>query len=94
MKTDFPVVEIVWDDAATEMGWDVRPTAAEPQLCLSLGFLVFENEKYVILASTVSGDHVNSKIQIPRGMIQSMREMNVTVKRKRKEKLNDASGKV
>jgi hypothetical protein len=89
--SSFPIVEIIWDDAAAENGWDDAPTFAHPQLCATLGFLVFANEDYVIVASTVSEGSTNSRIQIPRAMIKAMREVGLTTKRK-KEPKKDASG--
>ena len=66
----FPLLEVVWDDAETSNGWE-NPKTPEPSLALSLGFLVAESDKHIILASTIcKGDNnTNCRIQIPKAMV-------------------------
>lgn len=73
-KQLFPLVEIVWDDAAAhENGWS-NVVTTEPQLVLTVGFLIYCKRDYVVIASDVDedGGH-NGRTQIPRGMVKSMR---------------------
>lgn len=83
MAYPYPLVEIVWDDAATESGWQDPALALQEQHVTTLGFLVKESPKYVLIASTWAGDHVNATIQVPVGMIVSRRD--VTIKSKPKK---------
>ena len=93
MKYSRPVVEIEWYDAVTDFGWEDHTeldTTAEP--VTTIGFLLAENEHSVIVASTVDKgrDQSNSRIKIPKGMIYSMKYLNVTYK-KVKEKTDEST---
>lgn len=70
MKYKYPLVEIVWDDAETDPSWrnlsDVNPKHA---LVVTVGFLIKETEKHIVIASTYSEEAVIATIQIPVGMI-------------------------
>lgn len=93
MKYSRPVVEVEWYDAVTDFGWEDHTeldTTAEP--VTTIGFLLAENEHSVIVASTVDKgrDQSNSRIKIPKGMIYSMKFLNVTYK-KIKEKVDESS---
>ena len=70
----FDLVEVIWDDAAAqENGWS-NVVTAEPQLVLTVGFLIYRRRDYVVIASDTDADggH-NGRTQIPRGMVKSMR---------------------
>lgn len=93
MKYSRPVVEVEWYDAVTDFGWEDHTeldTTAEP--VTTIGFLLAENEHSVIVASTVDKgrEQSNSRIKIPKGMIYSMKVLNVTYK-KIKEKVDESS---
>ena len=93
MKYSRPVVEVEWYDAVTDFGWEDHTeldTTAEP--VTTIGFLLAENEHSVIVASTVDKgrDQSNSRIKIPKGMIYSMKFLNVTYK-KIKEKVDEST---
>jgi hypothetical protein len=68
----YPLVEIKWDDAAASNSWE-RPDVMELsiQIVTSVGFLVKETTKHIVLSSTYDETHVNASIQIPKGMIIS-----------------------
>lgn len=92
MKYSRPVVEVEWYDAVTDFGWEDHTeldATAEP--VTTIGFLLAENEHSVIVASTVDKgrDQSNSRIKIPKGMIYSMKYLNVTYK-KMKEKADES----
>lgn len=63
------LVKIIWDDAVTDVGWeDVNLTKIER--VSSVGWIVDENEKQIILAADISQDrddntHTNRRIAIP-----------------------------
>lgn len=93
MKYSRPVVEVEWYDAVTDFGWEDHTeldTTAEP--VTTIGFLLAENEHSVIVASTVDKgrEQSNSRIKIPKGMIYSMKVLNVTYK-KIKEKVDEST---
>jgi hypothetical protein len=68
----FQLVEIRWDDAAASNSWE-RPEhmALDPQIVITVGFVVKENKKHMVIASTYDETHVNAAIQIPKSMIVS-----------------------
>ena len=73
MKRHYDLVEITWDDASDlESGWTskVKP---EPAIALSAGYLIYQDEHYIILAQDcdAEGEH-NGRGQIPRGMVKEI----------------------
>ena len=70
----FSKVIIVWDDAESSDGWDGIPDKLEPKLVISMGHLIFETDKHVLIAASVGhGDEdCNNRLQIPKSMIQTM----------------------
>lgn len=67
----FPLVEIKWDDAVTDTGWQ-HADEIEPsnEVAITIGFLVKETPKHVVVASTIDADgSTNGRIQIPVKMI-------------------------
>ena len=71
----YPMVEVMWDDAAgLQHGWTAKTEKLEPQLCLSVGFLIRENDDHIMIASDTDeeGSH-NGRTQIPRGMVIRMK---------------------
>jgi hypothetical protein len=72
----YPLVEVVWDDAAVDGGWDkVKEPKAE--LVLTVGFLTSKGPDHIIVSNSIcSGEYgTNGRIQIPLGMIKSLKEM-------------------
>jgi len=84
MNHPYPLVEIVWDDASSDAGWqEVKKVKFEQQVVVTIAFLIAENKKYVILGHTYSGDDYIGWFQIPKGMIISRK----VLKRARRVKL-------
>lgn len=78
MHTSLPIVSIVWDDAsALEQGWFDPAEEKDPkaQLVTTIGFLVKETDKYVVIAHTSDGSFVNGRFQIPKGMIKTIKPL-------------------
>lgn len=72
MNYQYPLVEITWDDASSDAGWQVaKEVKFEPQVVISVGFLISENKKYVIIGHTYSGEDFVGWLQIPKAMIIS-----------------------
>ena len=67
----FPLVEIKWDDAETSDGWDEPPLELKEAIAITVGFLVRETDKHLLIASTYDPNHTNGRIQIPVGMVIS-----------------------
>ena len=88
-KYAYPLYEVIWDDAAVETGWVDPSIALQNQLVTTIGFLVNESEKHLLIASTYSDAHVNATIQIPKGMVQSM--VKLSFPRKREKGANSAA---
>jgi len=87
MSYKFPLVEIVWDDAASGSGWnDCSEIKFEPQIVLTVGFLIAENKKYLLIGHTYSGNDFIGDLQIPKGMIISRK----VLKKVGKGKINAA----
>jgi hypothetical protein len=80
----YDMVEVIWDDAAGfRDGWKDKADPIEPQLALSVGFLVVDDPEHIILASDTDerGAH-NGRTQIPRGMVKRIKML-----RKRDKKM-------
>ena len=77
MKQKYPLVEIIWDDAAgLRHGWELDVDKLEPQLVRSIGFLLFDGPDHVIIAMDLDGEgQHNGRSQIPKGMLRQMRTL-------------------
>lgn len=97
MKYNKPLVEIVWLDAETNHGWELDSDVdVENVPIITVGFLIRTSPDIIVIASSIdknAGDQSNSRIKIPSGMVQSIRELNVSYKKPRKES-NDVSGEL
>ena len=86
MHSKTPIVIITWIDAETTHGWqDNSDTDTSHTEVLTIGFLISEDEKSVVVASSVSDTSNNSRMKIPRGMILSMTEIAAPKKTVRKK---------
>ena len=72
----YPLLEVVWDDAAVDGGWD-KAKPPKDELVLTVGFLTSKGPDHIILSNSIcSGEYdTNGRIQIPIGMIKWIREM-------------------
>jgi len=71
----YSLIEITWDDAATDSGWEDVPKKLEPSLAMTVGFLVRETKDHILVASTYDDNHTNARIQIPKKLIKSRKEI-------------------
>lgn len=71
----FDMVEVVWNDAAALTdGWTAEIEKDEPQLALSVGFLIRDTKEHIIIAQDLdAAGHHNGRSQIPKGMVKSMK---------------------
>lgn len=83
MNHPYALVELVWDDACSDAGWQTtKQIKFEPQKVVTVGLLIAENKDYLIIAHTYSADDYVGWFQIPKGMILSRK----TLKRAKKGK--------
>lgn len=62
------VYRIVWQDAVADCGWEETATA-ETHKCITVGYVVDENKEAICIASTISIDHNNTRMHIPKKWI-------------------------
>jgi len=78
-KAKFPhrAILVVWDDAEVSNDWQEVPKEEElwQGTVYTLGFLVRETEKYLLIASTYDGNNTNARTKIPKGMIVERRDI-------------------
>jgi hypothetical protein len=69
------LVLVTWHDALAIASWTKCDEPMEPQVCNSIGYLVSEDSHHVRVATTVSDDEFIAAIQIPKGMIRQIIEI-------------------
>lgn len=71
----FPMVEVIWDDASElAAGWADEVEETEPQLALSVGFLIKQTKEHIIIAQDIDAHkHHNGRGQIPMGMVKRIK---------------------
>ena len=69
------LTQVDWIDAQTDHGWKKRSEINDTlEPTTTVGFLVKQTKKAVVIASTISDEYSNAQFVIPRGMIVGMRE--------------------
>lgn len=80
-KPPYPLVEVIWDDAASNSEtWVTTKDIQPPEQVITVGYLVKERKRFVCVASSVPNedcheDQIGNTMTIPSGMIVSMREI-------------------
>jgi hypothetical protein len=71
----FPLVEVLWMDAsAMPPGWANKLEDVEPQIALSVGFLLAKVNGQLVIAQDLDADgHHNGRSQIPLGMVRKIK---------------------
>lgn len=65
------VVHIEWVDAVSVDGWQHPTMELHPANCVSIGFLIKENDKYITICQGYSdADCQNGMFTIPKGWIK------------------------
>jgi len=74
MKAPFPVVEVIWEDAASDVqGWESEAEVSI-DIVMTIGFLIAESPAGLLIASTACEEKThNSRMTIPRTMVKSMK---------------------
>jgi hypothetical protein len=75
--TNPPIVEVTWEDAESDHGWEPSAdTDMSPAMAVTVGFLIKDESERVVIASTCDAqNNSNNRLKIPRGMIRSMRKI-------------------
>lgn len=67
----YDLVEILWADAATEMGWEEDAGLEDgDEIATTVGFHVKDTDTHIWIASTYDPNHTNARIKIPKGMVR------------------------
>ena len=67
MMPKLPKLQIVvWEDACAYASWQ-SPKECGTALIVSAGFLVYEDDKFITLAGSISPPETNNSISIPKG---------------------------
>jgi len=80
----YPLVAIVWDDAASNSStWVLPSEIAGPEQVITVGFLVKETDTYITVAGSVANEAIENEtvgntMTIPKGMIVARRELRLT----------------
>lgn len=73
------IIHVEWVDAVTSLGWEPVSEPLTPRSCLTVGFLIHETDKFIVIAGTwgLEGDHEesNNRTAIPKGWIVAQREI-------------------
>jgi len=92
LKFPFPVVQVIWHDACTTYGWEAHDEVdVNEELCTTIGFLVARGPETIVVASSIDLTNNNSRIKIPVGMVKTINELQVAIK-KAKEVKQDEGG--
>ena len=88
----YPLVVVEWDDAETSGGWEEPPADLGEAIAITVGFLIRETTKHLLIASSYdsTNTHTNGRIQIPVGMIKTKV---VLIDTKRSRKVSSRSSK-
>ena len=81
----YPLIVVEWDDAETSGGWEEPPAELGEARAITVGFLIRETSKHLLIASSYdsTNTHTNGRIQIPVGMVKT-RVVLIDTKRSRK----------
>ena len=96
-KFKYPLYEVIWSDAESDASWVDEPIVPlKPTLALTVGFLIREEEHYILMADSyfleAHSKVISNTTKIPRGMIVEMTPLNIAIPRK--NKLHEAEHKV
>lgn len=74
MKRTYPLVEIIWRDAASGAGWTEPGTVHRAPKIRTVGFLVHASKNSLTVATSVCpDDHYNATMTVPVSMVINRR---------------------
>ena len=69
------VVFILWDDAEADNTWKDAKERCKVKECKTIGFLLHEDERQVVVTNTLAYDmDISGDIAIPKGMIKEIKK--------------------
>lgn len=72
-------IEVLWHDAVRTDTWGDKPSTEEKEMrCHTLGYFYSENDHSMTIVSTYGREDSLHSIQIPKGCIIKIKELNVT----------------
>lgn len=78
------LVLVEWEDALHEFGWLDEFPKADPDhvMCQTVGWLMVKTKKHIVVAQTISGDDsLAQTLQIPMGMVHSIKPLVIGAQR-------------
>lgn len=98
-RPPYKLVEVIWDDAASNSeAWVHKDDMESPEQVITIGFVIKEDDRAIYIASSIANDEdhedtVGNTMTIPKGMIVSRREVRLSsVRNKPRHKLHTKSG--
>lgn len=78
-KRKYEPILVIWDDAEVSNDWEIQSEGDQltEALVETLGFLVKETDKHLLIASTLSGEHTNARTKIPKGMVKAIHKVTI-----------------
>ncbi len=90
LKFPFPVVQVIWHDACTTYGWEAHDEVdVNEELCTTIGFLVARGPETIVVASSIDLTNNNARIKIPVGMVKTINELQVAIKKVKEVKQDE-----
>ena len=85
----YPLYAVTWSDAESDASWVDEPLVPlKPTLALTIGFLIRDEEHYILMADSYflepHSKIISNTTKIPKGMIVEMTPLNIVVPRKKK----------
>lgn len=80
--TKYYAVEVTWHDAFSCDPWDNLDVhvdiAKRPCVCVSIGWLVYQDKKIMVLAQSLSGggSRAGASLSVPRSIVKRLRYLN------------------
>lgn len=72
----FDKFEIRWIDPVSLCDWSPIDSYEEPAVCISEGYLIFENNKHINICNSFSANTKGDELVIPRSNVLEMKKIN------------------
>ena len=69
------LVKVTWHDAQSYDAWDGRDQEFEAPKCVTVGFLVEQTKKHIVVAGTRSRKDIACAMVIPMGMVKKVKRL-------------------
>lgn len=66
------VVKVKWEDAYGDPGWADTPEKHTPHIVTSIGKIIFDDDRGILLAGSWSETQMGDRSFIPRGMVRKV----------------------